>query len=197
MPIDRVIVNASPLICLFKSGLQDLLPGLFQEISVPEAVLKEVTASGKSDFPAEKLSQQQWLNIATGIPLDLRVAAWDLGRGESEVISFALMNPSYRVVLDDREARRCAETLGCKSIRTAGILVLARRRNLLPSLRDAFLQLSNSGLWISRDLIYELCIRKPIRGCQSIRDAVRCIDFPLVSYFKSKVRCCALLQLQI
>lgn len=157
MPIDRVIVNASPLICLFKSGLQDLLPGLFQEISVPEAVLKEVTASGKSDFPAEQLSQQHWLKIATGIPLDLRVTAWDLGRGESEVISFALMNPSYRVVLDDREARRCAETLGCKSIGTAGILVLARRRNLLPSLRDTFSKLSNSGLWISRDLIDELC----------------------------------------
>jgi predicted nucleic acid-binding protein len=157
MPIDRVVVNASPLICLFKSGLQDLLPELFQEISVPEAVLREVTVSGKSDFTAEHLLQQQWLKIVTGIPLDLRVAAWDLGRGESEVISFALLNPSYRVVLDDREARRCAEALGCKSIGTAGILVLARRRNLLPSLRDAFSQLSNCGLWLSRDLIEELC----------------------------------------
>lgn len=124
---------------------------------MPEAVLKEVTGTGKSDFPAEQLSQQQWLKIAIGIPLDLRVASWDLGRGESEVISFALLNPSFRVVLDDREARRCAETLGCKSIGTAGILVLARRRKLLPSLRDAFSQLSNSGLWISRDLIDELC----------------------------------------
>jgi predicted nucleic acid-binding protein len=26
MPINRVVVNASPLICLFKSGLADLLP---------------------------------------------------------------------------------------------------------------------------------------------------------------------------
>lgn len=157
MPIDRVVVNASPLICLFKSGLQDLLPGLFQEITVPEAVLKEVTVSGKNDLPAEYLLQQKWLDIATGIRLDLRVAAWDLGRGESEVISFALQKPSYRVVLDDREARRCAETLGCKSIGTAGILVLARRRNLLPSLRDAFSQLSTSGIWLSRDLVEELC----------------------------------------
>ena len=157
MPIDRVVVNASPLNCLFKSGLQDLLPGLFKDIYVPESVLKEVTGTGKSDFPAEQLSQQQWLKIAIDIPLDLRVASWDLGRGESEVISFALLHPSFRVVLDDREARRCAETLGCKSIGTAGILVLARRRKLLPSLRDAFSQLSNSGLWISRDLIDELC----------------------------------------
>ena len=157
MPIDRVVVNASPLICLFKSGLQDLLPGLFQEITVPEAVLREVTTAGKNDFPAEQLAQQQWLKQATNIPLDLRVAAWDLGRGESEVISFALVNPSYRVVLDDREARRCAETLGCKCIGTAGILVLAKRHNLLPSLRYAFTKLTDSGLWISQNLIEQLC----------------------------------------
>jgi len=157
MSIDRVVVNASPLICLFKSGFQDLLPALFQEISVPEAVLSEVTASGKNDFPSEQLAKQLWLRKESKIPLDLRVAAWDLGRGESEVISFALLNPSYRVVLDDREARRCADTLGCKCIGTAGILVLARRSNLLPSLREAFAKLSNSGIWLSRELIEELC----------------------------------------
>jgi predicted nucleic acid-binding protein len=136
MSIDRVVVNASPLICLFKSGLQDLLPALFREISVPEAVLSEVTDSGKNDFPAKHLAKQPCLKTETKIPLDLRVAAWDLGRCESEVISFALLNPSHRLVLDDRGARRCAETLGCKCIGTAEILVLARRRNLLPSLRD-------------------------------------------------------------
>jgi len=157
MSIDRVVVNASPLICLFKSGLQDLLPGLFPEIAVPEAVLREVTTTGKNDFPAKQVAQQQWLKKATNIPLDLRVAAWDLGRGESEVISFALLNPSYRVILDDREGRRCAETLGCKCIGTAGILVLAKRSNLLPSLRDAFSKLISSGLWLSHDLIEELC----------------------------------------
>jgi predicted nucleic acid-binding protein len=96
-----------------------LLPALFQEISVPEAVFNEVTASDKNDFPAEHLAKQQWLKKEVKIPLDLRVAAWDLGRGESEVISFALLNPSYRVVLDDKETRRCADTLGCKCIGSA------------------------------------------------------------------------------
>jgi predicted nucleic acid-binding protein len=157
MPINNVVVNASPLICLFKSGLQGLLPGLFQDIYVPEAVLQEVTASGKKDFPATQLAQQTWITVAASIPVDIRVAAWNLGRGESEVISFALQNPVYRAVLDDREARRCAETLGCKCIGTAGILVLAKRRKLLFSLREAFAKLTASGIWLSSDLIEELC----------------------------------------
>jgi len=41
MPINRVVLNASPLIGLFKSGLVDLIPALFQDIVVPEAVIKE------------------------------------------------------------------------------------------------------------------------------------------------------------
>jgi len=55
MPINRVILNASPLICLSKSGLAHLLPTLFQEVLVPEAVLKEVMAEGKTDFAGESL----------------------------------------------------------------------------------------------------------------------------------------------
>jgi hypothetical protein len=39
MPINQVIVNASPLICLGKGGLIDLLPALFKEISVPGIVI--------------------------------------------------------------------------------------------------------------------------------------------------------------
>jgi predicted nucleic acid-binding protein len=157
MSIDSVVVNASPLICLFKSGFQDLLPALFREISVPESVINEVTGSGKNDFPAQHLAKQTWLKTETKIPLDLRVVAWDLGRGESDVISYALLNPSHRAVLDDREARRCAEALGCKCIGTAGILVLARRNGLLPSLRDAFARLGKSGIWLSPALIDDLC----------------------------------------
>lgn len=157
MSIERIVVNASPLICLFKSGLHDLLPRISPHIVVPAAVIKEVTAPGKDDFPAGQLAAQEWLNPVTDIPIGLRVAAWDLGRGESEVISYALQNPGYRVVLDDREARRCAEALGCRHIGTAGIVVLAKRKGLLPSLRDAFAKLSSSGLWLSRELIEELC----------------------------------------
>ena len=75
MSIDRVVINASPLICLFKAGLHDLLPHLFNQILVPEAVKLEITAAGKHDFPADQVRCQQWLQAVASIPLDLRVAA--------------------------------------------------------------------------------------------------------------------------
>ena len=38
MQIDAVVINASPLITLFRSGQADLLPRLFKRIVVPQAV---------------------------------------------------------------------------------------------------------------------------------------------------------------
>ncbi|HCA96836.1 MAG TPA: DUF3368 domain-containing protein, partial [Cyanobacteria bacterium UBA9226] len=35
------------------------------------------------------------------------VAAWDLGKGESAVLSFALKNSGFVAIIDDRAARRC------------------------------------------------------------------------------------------
>ena len=57
MPIKRVVLNASPLICLFKSGLAELLPALFHEMVVPEAVIKKILAEGRMDFAAKTLAK--------------------------------------------------------------------------------------------------------------------------------------------
>jgi predicted nucleic acid-binding protein len=59
-----------------------------------------------------------------------RVAAWNLGDGETSVLSYALENPDCRAVVDDAEARRCARTLGIRTLGTGGVLVLAKQRGL-------------------------------------------------------------------
>jgi hypothetical protein len=38
MPTDRVVINASPIITLFRSRLHPLLPQLFRELLVPDSV---------------------------------------------------------------------------------------------------------------------------------------------------------------
>ena len=54
MRIDKVVVNASPLITLFRSGQAGLLPQLFQKIIVPGAVWTEVTGSERNDPAAPR-----------------------------------------------------------------------------------------------------------------------------------------------
>ncbi|MEM9905961.1 MAG: DUF3368 domain-containing protein, partial [Cyanobacteria bacterium P01_D01_bin.44] len=99
MQIDRVVINASPLIVLFKSGQVNLLLQLFDIIIVPNAVYREVTAS-KSDVAALQLPAATWVN-RIDVEINSAIAAWDLGIGESAVLSFALANPGYRAMVDD------------------------------------------------------------------------------------------------
>lgn len=83
MPVDRVVVNASPLIVLFKSGQADLLPQLFHEILVPHAVWDEVII-GNTDRAAQQLPDADWIQ-RVDVEISPAIAAWDLGTGESAV----------------------------------------------------------------------------------------------------------------
>jgi predicted nucleic acid-binding protein len=152
MPTEKVVVNASPLITLYKSQLADLLPQLFSQIQVPSAVWQEVTAC-KEDIAAQSLPQNTWaiqIEVLTIHPL---VSAWDLGAGESAVLSYALSCSDHTAVIDDAAARRCAISLNIPTLGTGGIIVLAKRRGLIPSVIEPIQALRNAGLWLSEDLI--------------------------------------------
>jgi len=152
MRIDRVVVNASPLICLSKSGLSDLLPSLFTEIIAPYKVYQEVTAKAGID-----LSTIKHLKRVGGIVVPPGVTSWDLGEGESSVLAFALKKPDYWAIIDDREARRCASSLGCHHTGTVGVILLAKKRGIIKSIRESLIKLQNAGLWLSESFITEVC----------------------------------------
>ena len=91
------------------------------------------------------------------LPIDPRVASWDLGKGESSVLSFVLRNAGYWAVMDDREARRCAMSLKCRLIGTLGIILLAKKKGLIQSVRASLGKLQNAGFWLSETLVDEIC----------------------------------------
>ena len=152
MQIDAVVINASPLITLFRSGQATLLPQLFKRIVVPQSVWQEVVQDDWDDPPARELRQQSW-PVLESVDISPRVAAWSLGAGESAVLSYALAHPPLRAVIDDMDARRCAQTLGIPIFGTGGLLVLAKRRGLLRSVGEAVTKLRSAGLWLSDELV--------------------------------------------
>lgn len=152
MPIKKVVINSSPLITLYKSQLAGLLPQLFGTVQVPPAVWKEVTAC-KDDIAARSLPQSNWAIQTETTAINPLVSAWDLGAGESEVISYALANADYTVMIDDAAARRCAISLNIPTLGTGGAIVLAKRRNLIPSVETPIQDLQDAGLWLSESLV--------------------------------------------
>lgn len=155
MRLERVVINASPLITLFRAGLHPLLPQLFPDLLVPEAVWVEVVSSTHDDPATQGLPRSDWARRQP-VSDSPDVAAWGLGAGETAVLSFALLHREYTAIVDDREARRCAHVLGIAVIGTAGVVVLARRRGLIDSTEIALRRLQSVGLWLAESLITKL-----------------------------------------
>ncbi|MDO9226778.1 MAG: DUF3368 domain-containing protein [Pseudomonadota bacterium] len=155
MRIERVVINASPLITLFRAGLHPLLPQLFPDLVVPEAVWAEVVNRTYNDPATRGLPEAAWaINRPAAISPD--VAVWGLGAGETAVLSFAQQNRNYTAIVDDRQARRCARVLNIALMGTAAVVVLARRRGLIDSTEDILRRLQGAGLWLSEALIAKL-----------------------------------------
>jgi predicted nucleic acid-binding protein len=147
--VETAVVNASPLICLSRAGLADLLRQAAQTIVVPTAVAREILARGPRDVTAAALASSTWLTQVEDLAIPPGILAWDLGDGESSVLAWALAHPGTRAVIDDLEGRRCAESLGIPLRGTVGLVLRARRAGLIESARDALERLRRGGMYLS------------------------------------------------
>ena len=138
------ILNASPLILLAKIGQAELLLTLPSSTHVPRSVAQEIL-QGPSDDPARLLIEQERFPIVDDPPFPPEVLAWDLGMGETAVISYALKHPGSVAILDDMAARKCARSFGIPVKGTLGIIVLAKRKGLILSAATLFHDLLSAG----------------------------------------------------
>ncbi|HJX64782.1 MAG TPA: DUF3368 domain-containing protein [Polyangia bacterium] len=150
------VVNASPLICLSRAGLADLLRQAAQTIVVPAAVAREILARGPHDVTTATLASSTWLKQVDDPAIPPGILAWDLGDGESSVLAWALAHPGTRAVIDDLEGRRCAESLGIPLRGTVGLVLRARRTGLIDSARDALERLRQGGMYLSDRICAEV-----------------------------------------
>ncbi|HRC86402.1 MAG TPA: DUF3368 domain-containing protein [Thermoanaerobaculia bacterium] len=152
-------MNASPLILLGKVRRLGLLAGLCDELLVPEAVASEVAAGPEGAALVGELARVDRTRYF-GVPAILpRVEAWDLGLGESQVLTAVAERPGSRAVLDDRAARRCAQVLGLPVIGTVGIVLRARKKGLIARARPILSELERSGLYLTESVREEALAR--------------------------------------
>ena len=81
---------------------------LADEIIVPQSVVEEIK-TGHSGDPAEQIISTGQFPVAE-IPALPEILAWDLGKGETAVLSYALANPTWTAIIDDQAARKCAKS---------------------------------------------------------------------------------------
>lgn len=146
------VVNASPLIVLAKINQVTLIQELCEEWIIPIGVLDEINL-GPEDDPARLWLQANKKGIIKKVAIVPQVASWDLGQGETEVLSWAYSNPDYKAILDDRAARNCAVSLNVTVKGTIGVLLLAKQEKKIKRITPLLEQVQQVGLRIDPQLL--------------------------------------------
>lgn len=158
-----VISNTSPLQYLYQAGVLDLLPTLFGQIYVPEAVVVELAEGKRQGVPLPTLEELSWLQVRAVRDRILLPLVTHLGDGEKEVLALGLEQPAALLLLDDRDARRQARALALEISGTLGVLLLAKERGRLEAVRPVLDRLQELRFRLNartRQIVLELASEK-------------------------------------
>lgn len=152
-------LNASPIILLGKADLLKTVSPLAKLWVIPEGVIREVEVKRPIGPYLSEISYNSEVVQENVSKIHPSIAAWDLGRGESEVLSFALGKPGTGVVLDDLQARNCAVLFDLPLIGSLGLIVLAKRKGLLNLAKPEIERLIAVGLHVDSAMLTRILIR--------------------------------------
>jgi len=150
---ERWVINASPVILLAKAEVIQFLPSLCDEIVIPAGVVSEVQNIHITDAGKTWLAGAGGKLIRPSPAIHPALANWRGGAGEAEVISWALRNPGFTAVLDDRRARALAERHGVPVLGSLRVVVIAKERGLIRNAKPALEKLRGVGAFVSDELI--------------------------------------------
>ena len=159
----KIVCNASPIINLSKIDKLDLIKKLYQKIIIPGAVFKELIVRGhdKENIPAIKSLIANNIIEVQEVQSNALVRALekDLDPGESAAIALAAQINAELIILDERDARETAEMYNLKKTGFIGILMKAKQKGFIDSVKKCLDQAIEKGFWIDEKL-YQTIIKK-------------------------------------
>ena len=156
-----LVFNASPVIVLAKAGLLEAFAALGNSAIIPQSVLDEVLNVDDPTDPARVWFEGDGtsMEVVASPPMSPFLAGWDLGAGESAVISLANAQSGAVAVLDDLAARRCAQAHGIRMTGTLGLVLLAKKRGLIAEAGSALAAIVAAGLYVSEKTLADVRAR--------------------------------------
>jgi uncharacterized protein len=137
-----------------------ILEKLYNKIAIPTTVFNELKRleEGKSRN-INKLIDNDWIEVVQVKDSDLvSVLLLTLDKGEAEAIALAKETEADLLIIDELRGRKYAKQLNLAIIGLVGVLILAKQKGLIKSVKEILIELKErSGFWIS-DKLFDLTI---------------------------------------
>jgi uncharacterized protein len=143
------VSNTSPLILLEKTDHLWILEKLFTKVLIPPAVDREWLRPGGYVLP-------QWLSV-TALSRQAASVAEGLHQkidvGEAEAIALFSTAKADWLLLDDLKGRTQAASMGLPVIGTVGILIIAKKKGLIPAIQPVLNILKKHRFYLSDEVL--------------------------------------------
>jgi len=154
----KIIINASPIIVLSRLGLLDLSLSLFDELLIPTGVKEEIL-NGPEDEAYKWIMSKEKELVKTIDRTEPLIVSWDIGKGETEVLSYAYQNNEFIAGLDDKAARKCAAAISVKVIGSIGIIIQLKQQKKIESVKYYLEELNKQGFRLSKEIYNQALLR--------------------------------------
>lgn len=137
-----IISDTSCLIVLTNINELSLLRQIYGTI----ITTPEVAAEYEQELP-------DWIEIKAALDKNLqRVLELQIDRGESSAIALALEMADCTLILDDYKARKVAEKLRLEITGTIGVIIKAKLKGVIPSIRPYLDKIAQTNFRISAEV---------------------------------------------
>lgn len=131
-----IVSNTSPISNLAKVERLSLMQKIYGRILIPYAVLGELLDERAGETVVTAVQSATWLEIYSvqnqQLVGELRTR---VNVGEAEAIVLAVEVGASRLLIDERLGRQVAKDFGLKITGVLGILLLAKRQNLIKAVK--------------------------------------------------------------
>lgn len=151
MSRDVIVADTSCLIVLQNINELPLLQKLFGKVSITEEVREEFG-----------LPLPEWIKICAVTNLSKKDSlSLILDKGEASSIALCLESSDALLIIDERKGRRIANELKIQTIGTIGILLAAKKNDLIKSTDTLIQRMEDAGFYISQNLKEKMSQNNP------------------------------------
>jgi uncharacterized protein len=156
-----IVSNTSPILNLAIIGHLDLIKQQFSQVIIPPGVLAElkINEDRPGSFALSNAISEGWIQIQ---PLAqsqaiVKLLRQTLDQGESEAIGLALEQRADYILLDERDGRKVAKSLGLNVTGILGILLKAKQSGTIAQLQPLLEDLiQTAGFRIAPNLLAQI-----------------------------------------
>lgn len=154
-----MVADSGPILAFAQANRPELLRQVVGDLTIPDAVYEDIVVRGAGEPGSQEVRRSSWIRrlpVRDRSFLDQLPPRLHLGQREASALAKAQETP---LLMDEREARREAQSQSITVVGSLRVLKEARDRRIIPEVKPVLDALIAAGMYVS-DALYQAFLQQ-------------------------------------